>query len=152
MIPDERIILRADPHLVPFLLPFALVILALSGVLSLDGLILPYQPLEDLSDSVFVLVLLLFIVVRYLDRRFNRLYLTTRRLVRERGIIRKRYSSVFLERVEGLSCSNGLLGEIFNFGNLEIESIEGRFLFRGIISAKRHKRRIAREVNRLRIW
>jgi hypothetical protein len=45
-----------------------------------------------------------------------------------------------------------LLGGIFDFGNLEIESglIHGRIIFKGIVSLKKSKRRIVREVKRLR--
>jgi hypothetical protein len=35
----------------------------------------------------------------YLNRRFNVLYLTNRRLVKEEGIILKRFVSVFLEEI-----------------------------------------------------
>jgi uncharacterized membrane protein YdbT with pleckstrin-like domain len=152
MTPDERMILRADPHLLPFILPFVVAFLAWTGLFSVDDFVLHFHLLENLPDSISILLLLLFTIVRYVDRRFNRLYLTSRRLVRERGIIRKRYNSIFLEQIENLSCTNGFLGDMFDFGNLEIESVHGTILFKGIISAERHKRRIAREVKKLRIW
>jgi hypothetical protein len=152
MTTDERMILKADPHLLPFILPLVLAILAWSGLLSVDNLVLHCHLLEDLPDSISILLLLLFTIVRYLDGRFNRLYLTSRRLVRERGIIKKRYNSIFLEQIENLSCTNGLLGDMFDFGDLEIESVHGTILFKGIVSAERHKRRIAREVKKLKVW
>ena len=90
--------------------------------------------------------------VHYLNRRFNRLYLTNCRLVKEQGIIRERFVSVFLEEIEDISCDNGTLGGIFDSGALEIElgGIHRRIIFKGIVSVKKSKRRIVGEVKRLR--
>jgi len=49
-------------------------------------------------------------------------YLTNRLLVKEEGIILKRFVSVFLDEIEHISCGNGALGGIFDSGDLELKS------------------------------
>jgi len=79
-------------------------------------------------------------------------YLTNRLLVKEEGIILKRFVSVFLDEIEHISCGNGTLGGIFDFGELEIESagVHETIVFKVIVSIKKSKRPIVREVKRLR--
>jgi hypothetical protein len=79
-------------------------------------------------------------------------YLTNRLLVKEEGIILKRFVSVFLEEIEDISCGNGTLGRIFDSGELEIESagVHETIVFKVIVSVKKRKLRIVREVTRLR--
>jgi len=103
------------------------------------------------TDLCFLLTSFAFpfvIVVFYLDWRFNRLYLTNYRLVKERGIIGKRFMSIFLEQVQDISCSYGIIGSIFHFGDLEIESAGtyGKMVFKGIPLPKKKKWRIEKEM------
>ena len=71
------------------------------------------------------------IIVLYLDWRFNRFYLTNLRLIKERGIIGKQYMSINLENIENITCSFGIWGRIFRFGDLIIESAgtHGKMVF-----------------------
>jgi uncharacterized membrane protein YdbT with pleckstrin-like domain len=52
----------------------------------------------------------------------TRYYLTNLRLVEERGIIGKRIMSIWLVRVQDVTCKFGILGRVFGFGDIEIES------------------------------
>ncbi len=51
-----------------------------------------------------------------------RYYLTNLRLIEERGIIGKRTMSIWLDKVQDITCTFGTLGRIFDFGDIEIES------------------------------
>lgn len=44
------------------------------------------------------------------------------RLIEERGIIGKRIVIIPLDRVQDVTCRFGILGRVFGFGDLEIES------------------------------
>jgi uncharacterized membrane protein YdbT with pleckstrin-like domain len=80
--------------------------------------------------TIFIIIGLIF----YLDWRFNRLYLTNFRLIRERGIIGKRFMYIRLGDIEDIVCSFGILGRIFGYGDLIIESAGtfGQLVFKGI--------------------
>lgn len=49
-------------------------------------------------------------------------YLTNLRLIEERGIIGKRIMSIWLDKVQDVTCKFSILGRIFGFGDIEIES------------------------------
>ncbi|HUU50973.1 MAG TPA: PH domain-containing protein, partial [Nitrospinota bacterium] len=74
------------------------------------------------------------IAVFYLAWKFNRLHLTNLRLIKERGIIGKRFMSIMLDNIENITCSFGIWGRIFGFGNLIIESAgtSGKMVFEGL--------------------
>lgn len=78
----------------------------------------------------------------------NRLYLTNYRLVKGRGIIGKKFTSIWLEKIEDISCSYGIIGLIFGFGDLEVESAGtyGKIVFKGIPLPKSTKHRIEMEI------
>ena len=96
---------------------------------------------------VTALSILIFIsLVFYLDWKFNRLYLTNFRLIKERGIIGKRYMSVHLSNIEDVTCTFGILGRILGYGDLTIESAgtHGQMVFKGIPNPIRMKTLIER--------
>ena len=151
LFPNEKIIFKTNPHwlllVVPIILLFVVWFLYLS-------FICPFLVASIFTDLCFLLTSFAFpfvMLIIYLDWRFNRLYLTNYRLVKERGIIGKRYMSIFLEQVQDIACSYGILGTIFRFGDLEIESAGtyGRMVFKGMPSPKGMKWRIEWEKSKL---
>jgi len=64
----------------------------------------------------------------------------------ERGIIGKRYMSIRLKDIEDIVCSYGILGRIFGYGDLTIESAgtQGLMVFKGIPKPRRMKLLIER--------
>ncbi|MGA2585664.1 MAG: PH domain-containing protein [Candidatus Aminicenantales bacterium] len=96
---------------------------------------------------VTALIILIFLsLVFYLDWKFNRLYLTNYRLIRESGIIGKRYMSVRLSNIEDTTCTFGILGRILGYGDLIIESAGtyGQMIFKGIPKPRKMKTLIER--------
>jgi uncharacterized membrane protein YdbT with pleckstrin-like domain len=85
-----------------------------------------------------------------LDWKFNRLYLTNFRLIKEKGIIGKRYVSIRLDKVQDITCDFGILGRIFKYGSLTIESAgtEGKMVFQGVPFPIVIKRMIENEINK----
>jgi len=77
-------------------------------------------------------------VVIFLDWICTDYYLTSLRLIEERGIIGKRIMSIWLERVQDVVCRFGILGRIFGFGDIEIESAgtEGKIVFNNLPSPR----------------
>ena len=134
LFPDERIIFKTNSHWLLLACPIgSLVVVWILYILFLC----PYVIYSNLKGFCFILSFFSFpfaILVFYLDWRFNRIYLTNFRLIKERGIIGQKFMSIFLEQTEDITVSYGFWGRIFGFGDLEIESAGtyGRMIFKGI--------------------
>ena len=151
LFPHEKIIFKTNPHWMLIVLPTVFFVVLWFLYLFL---ICPFLVNSILNGICFVLSTFAFpfvILIFYLDWRFNTLYLTNFRLVKGRGIIGKRFMSIFLEQVEDITCSYGILGRIFHFGDLEIESAGtyGKMVFKGIPSPKGMKWRIEWEIRKI---
>ena len=136
LLPDENIVLKTNPHwlfvVIPVLTIFFFWLLyflfACSYLSKVD-----FSGLEELCYHIVSFASVFLIIIFYLDWKFNRLYLTNFRLIKEKGIIGKHFMSIWLDDVEDITCSFGILGRIFGFGNLIIESAgtEGKMIFKG---------------------
>ena len=146
LLPEEKIILQVNPHWLFLALPLA-------GIsfffLFYFTFVCPFigSMVSSFELSCYVLIFLIlffFSLVLYLDWKFNRLYLTNQRLIKERGIIGKRFMAIGLDKIQNITCSFGILGRIFGFGNLIIESAGtyGRMIFEGLPKPKRIKWKI----------
>jgi uncharacterized membrane protein YdbT with pleckstrin-like domain len=133
LFPDEKLIYKANPHLVFLLGPitgliFFWLVLWLGSCPTLD-----FLSLKSLCHLAASTVILFSIAVVYLDWHFNRLYLTNYRLIKERGIIGKRFVSVWNYKIQDITVEYGIWGRIFGFGDLTIESAGtfGQVTFQG---------------------
>jgi uncharacterized membrane protein YdbT with pleckstrin-like domain len=151
LFPDEKIIFKTNPHWLLILAPIVFFLILWLHYLLFICPVVVEAMLGDmcvtLASFAFPFVMLVF----YLDWKFSRLYLTNFRLVKERGILGKRFMSIFLEQVQDITCSYGIVGRIFRFGDLEIESAGtfGKMVFKGIPSPKGMKWRIEWEKSKL---
>lgn len=125
LLPSEKLIYNTNPHwlfiVIPVLGIFLFWLVYLFLICSFIGAVL----LSELVNfciyfSSFASAFL--IIVLYLDWRFNRFYLTNLRLIKERGIIGKQFMTINLDNIENITCSYGILGRIFGYGNLTVES------------------------------
>jgi uncharacterized membrane protein YdbT with pleckstrin-like domain len=66
------------------------------------------------------------------------------RLIEKRGIIGKRVVNIWLQNVQDVTCQFGILGRIFGFGDLEIESAGtyGKIIFSFLPAPKRLRQKI----------
>lgn len=154
LLPDEKIIFKTNPHWLFIVIPIAVIfifwIIYLLFVCSFIGAVL----LDELVNfciliSSFASVFL--IVVLYLDWRFNRLYLTNLRIIKERGIIGKRFMSIWLDNIEDIICDFGIWGRIFGLGHLIIESAgtHGEMVFKGMPKPRKIKLKIENEMGQI---
>jgi uncharacterized membrane protein YdbT with pleckstrin-like domain len=144
---DEQVIFDTPPHILFLILP----ILALFAIwVFYFFLICPFliSPLIH-GRCIWVsgLSFLLVVVILFLDWINNRLILTNLRASRQRGIIGKTIMEIGLTQVQDVKVSFGIIGRIFGFGTLEIESAGtfGKIVFRGIPSPMSVKRLIELE-------
>jgi uncharacterized membrane protein YdbT with pleckstrin-like domain len=150
LFPDERLIYKTNPHIIFLIVPitgilFFWAVLWLGSCPTLD-----IFSLKSLCHLFASLVILFSIAVIYLDWHFNRLYLTNYRIIKERGIIGKRFVSVWLYKIQDLTVEIGIWGRIFGFGNLTIESAGtfGQMSFKGFPAPSDIKELIEEEIQK----
>ena len=87
-------------------------------------------------------------LVIFLDWICIKYYLTNLRLIEERGIIGKRIVSIWLDKVQDITCKFGILGKIFGFGDIEIESAGtyGKIVFGFLPSPRKLQERIKKAI------
>ena len=125
LLPDEKIIFQTNPHWLCLVFPE--VCLALSGMFILSYLSYPspqqfpslYSPWLLVFFEMAIVFIMVVILFQWLCIKY---YLTNMRLIEERGILGKRIMHIWLEKVQDLTCKFGILGRIFGFGDIEIES------------------------------
>ena len=123
LLPNERIIFKTNPHWLAIMVPE--IALAVFG-----ALIVKYLPSlwsETIPCQQWILTFLgaafsFTMIVVFLNWICTRYYLTNHRVIEERGIIGKRIMSVWVDRIQDVTCEFGILGRIFGFGDIEIES------------------------------
>jgi len=151
LLPDEKIIFKTNPHwlfiVIPVVVIFLFWIIYLLFVCSFIGAVL-LDEFVNYCILISSLTSIFLIAVLYLDWRFNRLYLTNLRLIKERGIIGKRFMSIRLDNIEDITCDFGIWGRIFGFGNLIIESAgtHGEIVFKGMPKPRKIKLKIEKEM------
>ena len=143
LLPNEQIVFQANPHWLFLLVSMGQIFLFffLYYFFACPFLGFMAGSLEHYCYIAALFVLIFISMIFYLDWKFNRLYLTNFRLIKERGIIGKSYMSVRLSDIEDMSCTYGLTGRFFGYGDLIIESAgtHGQMIFKGIPKPRKIK-------------
>ena len=148
LLPNEQIVLQTNPHWLFLLISIGQIVLFffLYYFFACPFLGFITHTIEHYCYVSALMILIFISLVFYLDWKFNRLYLTNYRLIRERGIVGKRYMSVRLPNIEDMTCTFGIWGRILGYGDLTIESAGtyGQMNFKGIPKPRKIKTLIER--------
>jgi len=149
ILPEERVIFKTHPHWLFVVVPEA-------GLAAVGILVFKYLPFLLEGQAMLQQTILLFlgaawsfvIIVIFLDWICINYYLTNLRLIKERGIIGKRIMSIWLDNVQDVTCKFGVLGRIFGFGDIEIQSAGtyGKIIFGFLPSPRRLRKEIERAI------
>jgi len=153
LLPDEKVIFRTHPHWLILVGPEICV-----GILVI--LLIRYLPIllqginPDLVWKIWLILggaLVFTGVVIFLGWIFINYYLTNLRLIDRRGIIGKRIVSIWLDKVQDVTCKFGIWGRIFGFGDLEIESAGtyGKIVFDFVPNPRKMQEKIEKEISNL---
>jgi uncharacterized membrane protein YdbT with pleckstrin-like domain len=148
--PEERVVLDTPPHILFLILPiFAVVVIWFIYILVVCPSIILL--LDDGCLLISTLTFLFLILVLFLDWINNRLILTNLTVTRQRGIIGKTIMEIRLDRIQDVKISFGIIGKIFRFGTLKIESAGtfGKITFRGIPAPLTIKNQVEKEIQNL---
>jgi len=92
---------------------------------------------------VFICRIIMFICVEY--------GVTNKRLMIKRGVLRRVTTEIPIEKIESISCIQGLLGMIFNYGTIRVSGIGGSMpAFRMVGRPYALRRKIARIIEKNR--
>lgn len=149
ILPEERVIFKTNPHWLFVVVPE--IVLAALGIF-----IIKYLPSflpEQISFQSWFLMAYgaawcFVMVVIFLGWICTKYYLTNWRLIEERGIIGKRIMSVWLDKVQDVTCKFGILGRIFGFGDIEIQSAGtyGKIVFSSLPSPRKLEEKIQKAI------
>ena len=93
--------------------------------------------------AVFICRIIMFICVEY--------GVTNKRLMIKRGVLRRVTTEIPIEKIESISCIQGLLGMIFNYGTIRVSGIGGSMpAFRMVGRPYALRRKIARIIEKNR--
>ncbi len=149
-LPGEKIIFKTNPHwlyvgvpVVAIIIIGALYIILTPFFVPEDILLLQWLPL------LFGIACVFLIIVLFLNWFYIRFYLTNMRLIEVRGIIGKRTMSIRLRKVQDVTCSFGILGRIFGFGDIEVESAGtyGKIIFDFLPAPQKLKYKIEKAIH-----
>ncbi len=153
LLSEEKIIFETNPHGFLMLFPEILGIFLL--------LLFPkYLPPFFLKMGVFspwILItleggIIILMIVIFLEWLYTKYYLTNLRLVEKRGVIGKIIVSISLDKVQDVKCKFGIIGRIFGFGDLEIESAGtlGKIIFNFIPSPRKFQEKIQKAIQEIK--
>lgn len=152
LLSNEKIILKKHPHIVVLLFSLSLIILVWLILILLPKLSLGVIE-ERTTTLLFSLTFSFISLIIFLDWWYTRFYLTNLRVVKVRGIIGKTYSTIYLLNIQDISFNFGLIGFLFNFGTLIIESAGtyGKITFNYLPSPKKVQLKIEKQIGYLKI-
>ena len=145
IIPEERIIFKSHPH-------WLFVVVPEVGLAAVGILVFKYLPFSLEGQAILQQTILLFLgaawsfimTVIFLHWVCINYYLTNLRLIEERGIIGKRIMSIWLDKIQDITCKFGILGKIFGFGDIKIQSAGtyGKIIFNFLPSPRKLREEI----------
>jgi uncharacterized membrane protein YdbT with pleckstrin-like domain len=117
---DEKVLLEVQKHPYVFLKPiFYIFVLSIFFASTLRT--------EDMEALSFILMLLIVgysirLIWVILDRKTNIWVVTNQRVIDEFGILSKNSKETPLDKINNLSYRQSLLGRLFDFGHIQIQS------------------------------
>jgi uncharacterized membrane protein YdbT with pleckstrin-like domain len=138
LLPDERVVYRADLHCIIF----ARAILVL-----VVGLVLVFVPRIAQASVVVLLIGVVMLVPPFVAYRTTELGVTNKRVIVKTGLFRRRTLELLLRQVEAILVDQSLLGRLFGFGSITLTGTGGvREIFHRVRDPLELRRRIQGQV------
>lgn len=149
-LPNEKIIYHAHPHFLFLVGPLLVLFFIWLAISIWICPVWETAGLAILCPFNLTMTMLFAASVMALDWLTNRFYLTNFRVIKERGIIGKKYTSIWLGKIQDVTSQVSFLGEIFGFGDLLIESAGelGQERFKGLAKPAKIQEMIEGEIGK----
>lgn len=146
---EGKIIFKARPHSLIWLAPELLIVfLFISFFVALPYFQKFFAKAGNLLFSLFSISILFLGLIIFFEWCFIEYSLSNSKVQDKRGLIIKREREIPLDKIQDLKIRIGVLGRIFNFGDLIIESAgrEGKIIFNFIPNPKEKKLKIEKAI------
>jgi len=121
---DETVYYEAEVSLLPFLPK-----LIIGGALILMGLVVLIASIAvggmRIFDIALILIGILVFVPPFIAKKTTELVITNRRIIAKFGLIKRHTIEINLSKIESIRVSQGVLGRMLNYGDLEIVGTGG---------------------------
>ena len=124
LLPGETALLHTNKHILVMLRRVAVPTVVVL-VIVIAAALLPLSAVRDLKWFIILAVVLglfVYLDIQYIIWRSESYTITDQRVLYRRGVLGKFTHSVGISRVQDVSTAQGILGRIFNYGTIEIES------------------------------
>jgi uncharacterized membrane protein YdbT with pleckstrin-like domain len=119
LLNDETVIYEGKLHWSIFLMPVILCFFAVGGIV---GLLVIKHPIPAGLLFLVAVAIILPTILRYST---NGLVLTNKRVISSQGVTSRRSIDISLQKIEGVSVDQSLMGQIFNYGTIVIRGTGG---------------------------
>jgi uncharacterized membrane protein YdbT with pleckstrin-like domain len=110
LLPDEKIILFTKPHYVVLFSMLAWLIIAIWA---------------GFHNKVLLLICIVGCIHSLINYYCSEYVITNQRIIMKVGFIRRKSIEIFLERLEGVSVEQSIVGRILNYGTVIVGGIGG---------------------------
>ncbi len=90
------------------------------------GLLLALSPENVTIGSSFIAIGFLYLLLAFISVKTTELAVTNKRVIAKYGLISRQTVELNLNKIEGLNVNQGVLGRIFNFGNIILGGTGGK--------------------------
>lgn len=133
---NETIVFESKQHWIA-LLPRGIIsaFFLLCGLISLDIFVPMF---------IFALLFILGPLIRFLTTELG---FTNKRLIGKVGLIHTKSLDSPLNKINNVSSSSGLFGKIFGYGNVNITTSSGAYLYKGIVKPEQFKTNLMKQID-----
>jgi uncharacterized membrane protein YdbT with pleckstrin-like domain len=144
LMPGETLVLKERQHWIvmikPLLLPIAILVLV-ALLDAFQAIPSDYRVLATLAAAALLGLWLIAVWIRWNSRSFT---ITDRRVILDTGVLSRASKVIALDRVQDISTNQSLLGRMFGYGRIEIDSAGAAGA--EVLSALPHPQRFRDEV------
>jgi membrane protein YdbS with pleckstrin-like domain len=113
----------------------------------------------SVEELIPVLTFLAFAIVAVylaeevdIERIIRQYVVTNNEIIKIEGVIRKKRIAIPYQSVADIKVIRGVIGRIFNFGNVEITGMKNNIIMKGIKDPEEIYRIIQNKISRFRVW
>jgi uncharacterized membrane protein YdbT with pleckstrin-like domain len=125
LVPGESILLRVTRHPIVLVerswkaVALALIVVVVAMILKLQG---SASDLRWFLTLAVLLLSLIYIDLQWIIWRSETFTITNERVILRRGVIGRFSRSIATDRVQDITTSQGVIGRMFGYGTVEVES------------------------------
>jgi uncharacterized membrane protein YdbT with pleckstrin-like domain len=121
---NEEVVLTIRKHWLVLLQPTlgAIILLAIAAVAGVYGADTAYGNIILVGAGITIVLTLLWFLYRIMDRNNNLWAVTNLRVIDEYGVFTNNSKETPLDKINNVSYRQPLLGRIFNYGDVQIQS------------------------------